>query len=109
MDENIIEIAKNYAQKVVSHMPVKMIVLYGSYANGMQTPKSDIDIAVVMDKIESCYLKKSAELFNLVRSVNKKIEPVLLNAEKDKSGFLENILKHGKIIYNSSDRKNINH
>ena len=57
MDEKIIEIARLYAQKVRSYMPVSM--------------------------------------------VNKRIEPVLLCREHDKSGFLENVLKHGKVIYKS--------
>jgi len=84
-------------------MPVSMVVLYGSHARGTAKKDSDIDIAVVVDKFRGDYLKTSAELFNLVRSVNKRIEPVLLCSENDKSGFLENVLKHGKIIYKSKD------
>jgi len=80
-------------------MPVKMVVLYGSYARGNATEYSDIDIAVIVDEFRGDYLKASANLFNLVRGVNTKIEPVLLSKKNDKSGFLESILKHGKIIY----------
>ena len=101
MDENVVEIARQYAEKVIRLMPVKMVVLYGSYAAGTERTESDIDIAVVVDSISHDYLKKSAELFSLVRSVNKRIEPVLLNTGRDKSGFLESILKHGKIIYDA--------
>lgn len=84
-------------------MPVNMVVLYGSCARGTTRKDSDIDIAVVVDKFHGDYLEISAELFNLVRTVNKHIEPVLLCRENDKSGFLENVLKHGKIIYKSKD------
>jgi len=103
MDKKIVEIARLYAQKVKSRMPVKMIVLYGSHIRGSAGKDSDIDIAVVVDKIRGDYLKTSAELFNLVRTVNKHIEPVLLSSENDASGFLESILKKGKIIYESAD------
>jgi predicted nucleotidyltransferase len=103
MDKEIIKIAKLYAQKVKSYMPVSMVILYGSYAGGTAGKNSDIDIAVVVDKFRGDYLKTSAELFNLVRTVNKRIEPVLLCREYDKSGFLENLLKHGKIIYKSEN------
>ena len=82
-------------------MPVSMVVLYGSYARGTAKKNSDIDIAVVVEKFRGNYLEASAELFNLVRAVNKRIEPVLLCRENDKSGFLKNVLKHGKIIYRS--------
>ncbi|MGA1841495.1 MAG: nucleotidyltransferase domain-containing protein [bacterium] len=101
MDQNVIEIAERFAEKVKSYILVKMIVIYGSYLKGTADENSDIDISVVVDNIEGDYLKISAELFNLVRDINKKIEPILLSTKKDKSGFLENILKHGKIVYKS--------
>lgn len=101
MDQNVIEIATCFAERVRAYIPVRMVVLYGSYVKGNVDKNSDIDIAVVVDKIEGNYLKISAELFNLVRGINKKIEPILLSTEKDRSGFLESILKHGKIIYQS--------
>jgi len=103
MDKKIVEIARIYSQKVRNFMPVSMVVLYGSHARGAGKKTSDIDIAVVVDKFHGDYLKVSAELFNLVRTVNKRIEPVLLCRENDKSGFLESVLKHGKIIYKSKN------
>jgi predicted nucleotidyltransferase len=103
MDKKIVEIAKLYAQKVKSLMPVSMVVLYGSHARGTAGKSSDIDIAVVVDKFDGDYLKTSAELFNLVRTINNRIEPVLLCRKNDKSGFLENVLKYGKIIYKSKN------
>lgn len=103
MDTEITEIAGLYAQKVRDLMPVSMVMLYGSHARGTAKEYSDIDIAVVVDKLHGDYLKTSAELFGLVRTVNKRIEPVLLCREHDRSGFLENVLKHGKIIYRSKN------
>ena len=99
MDKKVIKIAKQYAKKVADLMPVTMVVLYGSYAKGTAKKTSDIDIAVVMDKFSGDYLKVSADLFALVWSVDKRIEPVLLCRGKDRSGFFESILKNGKIIY----------
>jgi predicted nucleotidyltransferase len=99
MDKKVAEIARLYAWKVKSLMPVSMVILYGSHAKGTAKQHSDIDIAVVVDKLHGDYLTTSAELFGLVRSVSKRIEPVLVCREHDKSGFLKNVLKHGKVIY----------
>jgi hypothetical protein len=40
-----------------------------------------------------------ARLFRLRREIDARIEPVLLEESNDKSGFLEEILKTGEIIY----------
>ena len=101
MDKKIIAVARSYARKVRNRMPVEMVVLYGSYATGIVRKTSDIDIAVVVDKFRGDYLKVSADLFSLVRGIDKRIEPVLLSRKNDKSGFLSSILKKGKIIYKS--------
>ncbi|HBG78638.1 MAG: nucleotidyltransferase domain-containing protein [Phycisphaerae bacterium] len=103
MDKKVVEIARLYAEKVKNYLPVNMIVLYGSHVKGTATKSSDIDIAIVVDKFSGDYLKISSDLFGLVRSVNKRIEPVLLCRKNDRSGFLENIMKNGKIIYKSAN------
>jgi len=99
MDKTIIKKLKKYAHIISKKLPVKKIILYGSYAKGLQTENSDIDIAVVLEKIPGDYLNISAELFNLVRDIDFRIEPILINEKNDRSGFLESILKYGKIIY----------
>lgn len=101
MDKEIIKIAKSYAKKVKAKYPVRMVVLYGSHARGTANELSDIDIAVIVDKVTGDYLQISADLFDMVRNVSTRIEPVLLSCANDRSGFLENVLKQGKIIYKS--------
>ncbi len=99
MDKEIIKIAKRFADKVKVKYPVEMVIIYGSHAKGTAHELSDIDIAVVLDKVTGNYLQISADLFNMVRDINKRIEPVLLSRANDKSGFLESVLKQGKVIY----------
>lgn len=105
MDKEIVKIAKRYTEKVRTAMPVDMVVLFGSHVSGKPHKDSDIDIAVIVDRFEGDYLKASAELFNLVRGINTRIEPVLLSRKHDKSGFLAHVLQHGKIIYKKAQRK----
>ncbi|MBI5206761.1 MAG: nucleotidyltransferase domain-containing protein [Candidatus Firestonebacteria bacterium] len=103
MDKNIIEVINKYTDIVKRYIPIEMVVLYGSYAKGTERKYSDIDIAIVVDKIDGNYLEINSNLFNLVRLVDRRIEPVLLDMHNDKSGFLESILKYGKIVYSNKN------
>ena len=85
-------------------MPVRMILLYGSYVNVTPHKDSDIDIAVIVDEFQGDYLTASANLFNLVRGIDTHIEPVLLSQKHDKSGFLASVVRNGKIIYQNRKR-----
>ena len=84
MAENeVIENAKEYADQVREIMKTKAIILYGSHAKGTATKDSDIDIAVIVDKIDADYLTVVSKLWSLTRDVNDEIEPVLMLADDD--------------------------
>ena len=96
MAENeVIDIAKAYAEKVRRIMTPKAVILYGSHAKGTATKDSDIDIAVIVDTIETDYLSAVTQLWSLTRSVNDEIEPVLLVDGNDESGFLSTVKSTG--------------
>ncbi len=99
MDQAVIEKVKQYADIVRQTIPVKRVVLYGSYARGCEKSNSDIDVAIIVDRIDGDYLELSARLYELVGSIDIRIEPVLLNENSDKSGFIESIMKYGKEIH----------
>jgi len=94
-----IELAKKYSEIVSRNMPVKKILLYGSHCKDTAREDSDIDIAVIMDSIEGDYLENNVKLFKLRRHIDMRIEPVLLLEGADKSGFIEDILSRGYLIY----------
>ena len=83
-------------------MPARHIVLYGSYAKGTAGSDSDIDIAVIVDKVEGDYLDQQAKLYRLRRSVDLRIEPVLIEYGQDKSGLLKEIMDTGYVLYPSA-------
>jgi len=105
VDQKIVKIAQRYAEKVKDTMPVRMVVLYGSHVIGKPHKDSDIDIAVIVDEFRGDYLKASAGLFGLARSVNTRIEPMLLSQKHDKSGFLESVVRQGMILYKDRRRR----
>ena len=92
---------KQYAEIVRQNFDVKKIILYGSYARDAVQKDSDIDVAVVLDHVDDDFLMSEAKLFRLRREIDARIEPVLLEESNDKSGFLEEILKTGEIIYSA--------
>ncbi len=99
MDKKVNASVKNYLKAVKKIMTPQMVILYGSYARGNPHEYSDIDIAVVVKKIGRNYFNVCEKLTGLVWDIDTRIEPLLLESEADKSGFLDSILKYGKIIY----------
>ena len=96
-----IRYVKQYADVVRQNFKVKKVILYGSYSRGSARKDSDIDVAVVLSRIDEDFLMAEAKLFRLRREIDTRIEPVLLEESNDKSGFLEEILKTGEVIYNA--------
>ncbi len=102
MDQNkIINIVKKYAELVKQNYSVNQIYLFGSYAKGNAREESDIDVAIILDKIGDDYLEQSTKLFQLRRKIDLRIEPVLLELNNDISGFLNEIQTKGIQIYQS--------
>lgn len=96
-----IRYVKQYADVVRQNFKVKKVILYGSYSRGSAQKDSDIDVAVVLSRIDEDFLMAEAKLFRLRREIDTRIEPVLLEESNDKSGFLEEILRTGEVIYNA--------
>ena len=99
--ETAIARVKQYADAVRKSFPVKKVILYGSHARGKARGHSDIDVAVVVRKVEGDLLLSERKLFRLRRDIEPMIEPVLLEEDNDPSGFLAEILKTGEIIYSA--------
>jgi predicted nucleotidyltransferase len=94
-----LEHAKIYAQLVGELLHPVKIVLYGSYAKGNWTNNSDIDIAVIVNKIDGDFLLLSKQLNKCTRNIDNRIEPVLIQNGDDRSGFLSTILETGITLY----------
>ena len=98
VQENVLNIAKEYAAAVRQVLNTTSIFLYGSHAKGTATKDSDIDIAVVVDKISGDYLDTMSTLWKLTRYVDHDIEPVLLTEADDASGFLQTVQRTGVAV-----------
>jgi len=100
MDKELALVAiRKFSDSVRTILDPVMVVLYGSYARGTQTESSDIDVAVVVDRVEGDYLDQEARLCRIRRDIDDRIEPVLLEKDNDRSGFLRSIMESGEIVY----------
>lgn len=99
MDKRIFDIVTAFADKARQLLPVNMVLLYGSHSNGTARKWSDIDVAIISDDIDGDIIQQEYELFRLRRDIDVRIEPVLFKGFKDRSGFLDGIIKNGTVIY----------
>ncbi len=91
--------ARRYAEEVTRELNPETIVMFGSYATGKAHEDSDIDVAVIFNGFEGDFLKVSSWLWSLTWKVSSRIEPVILDRINDESGFVEEVLKTGELIY----------
>ena len=59
---DVIETVRRYKEQVLSVMGPASVYLYGSYSKGTAHEGSDIDVAVVVPKVEGDFLKMSSLL-----------------------------------------------
>lgn len=96
--ESALGIAKRYASAVRRQWSPQAIILFGSYVNGIPSEESDIDIAVLFDEIVGDTWEVSSQLWGLTRQIDCRIEPILLDATKDQSGFVAEVVRTGILI-----------
>lgn len=86
---------EQYSVLLREHFQIEKIYLFGSFAKSTNTENSDIDVAVVVNKIEGDYFSVNPLLWKLRREIDHRIEPILLEKEFDDAGFIAEIEKYG--------------
>ncbi len=103
-EDQVAKIIRGFITELRREIPIKEIILFGSYAHGNPKEYSDIDLAVISDwfegkpKIENMqYLSKIAAAYNSL------IEALPFTEEEyrnlDKRSFLASIVKSGRNSY----------
>jgi len=91
-------------QKIVQELNPEKIVLFGSYAYGMPTPHSDVDLLVIM-KTEASLKDRSWAVSRLLLPRPFPVDILVKTPKEVKKGletgdfFLKEILTRGKVLY----------
>lgn len=96
MDKNeAIEKIRQYRLLLKEHFDVEKVYLFGSYAKETNSEDSDLDVAIVVKSVEGDYFSIVPLIWKLRRQIDDRIEPILIEKENDKGGFLDEIQKYG--------------
>lgn len=95
--EQAIELARKYKTAIAERLPLKALYLYGSFSKGTYHANSDIDIAVVVDRLSDDYFEDTPLLWRIRRKVSNLIEPVLLTEDMGNPLYAD-IVKTGTLI-----------
>lgn len=93
-------------RRIVDNFHPQKIILFGSYAYGTPRPESDVDLLIVMKTVGK--ERKSLEIRRTL-SVNFGLDLVVYSPErlhqriKMGDSFLQEIVQHGKVVYESPD------
>ena len=94
----VMSMSRRYAREVEKILNPQAVILFGSHAKGTANDNSDIDIAVILNGFTGDYLETSKQLYKLRRHISADIEPVLLDASDDESGFIAEVLSTGQVL-----------
>ena len=97
--EDVISIAKKYSDLVKAEnfpMQINKSYLFGSYAKGNPHKDSDIDVAFVVGNCRGNYYYDIVVPVNaLCRKVDLRLEPHIIDPEKDYSNFMMELERTG--------------
>ncbi len=86
---------KAYRLLLKDYFQLENVYLFGSYANNTNREDSDIDVAVVVKRIEGDFFSINPLLWKLRRQIDDRIEPILIEKDFDDADFLTEIKKYG--------------
>ena len=95
--QEIKESVKRFNECISRQLPVRKVLLYGSYAKGCPRAGSDIDVAVFLDYPDHAQrLELGAKLFHFAADIDIEIEPKCFFWDEyrnyDKASILAEIL-----------------
>lgn len=97
--EFALELVRRYKEVIAPHFDSAMkVVMFGSYAKGHPHEWSDIDVAVIVPKVDKDNWRNTAVSLNrAVDSISCYIEPILLENDEDTPIYRE-VMRTGIVV-----------
>ncbi len=95
------KIFKKIAEKLSQIEDVKAIILYGSFARGEDTSRSDIDLFIITTE-DKTRAEVQDKIIELESEIDRTIQPTIRTIgelQKTDTGLLQNIFQEGKALY----------
>lgn len=97
IDKEVMTSIKKYIDKISRYYKIEAIILFGSYAKGIENENSDIDIAIVSSDFKDI-IDDGAKLIGLTWKIDTRIEPHPITIEDYKkiaTPFVKEIMDTG--------------
>ncbi len=94
-------ILDNIAKALSRISGVKAVILYGSFARGEATSRSDIDLLILTGS-EKAVKHVEDEIIRLEQKTGRTIQPTIRTSDelhRTDTGLLQNIFQEGKVLY----------
>nr|WP_297657416.1 nucleotidyltransferase domain-containing protein [uncultured Prevotella sp.] len=95
--ESALMIVRSYKEAIRPLISNAKVYLYGSCSRNEAHKDSDIDVAVIVPKLQGDWLDTTSSLWLATLDVNTSIEPVLIEECKP-SPLYENVLRNGIVV-----------
>ncbi|WP_066637988.1 type VII toxin-antitoxin system MntA family adenylyltransferase antitoxin [Desulfolucanica intricata] len=107
IEHNVEEYIPLLAEKAKWDDDIIAMYLFGSYAEGKQTPVSDIDLAVLLDRDFSSklYFEKKLDILSTTTSILKTDEVDLVILNQAPPALAYRVLCKGKLLYEKPEAK----
>ena len=96
--QEVLRLVSSFAARIEGTFHPEKVVLFGSWSRNEASKSSDIDVAVIVSAWNGKFMRAQSDLFSLASEVDLRIEPVLLERERDHSGFLAEIEQTGIVV-----------
>ncbi|HMT10474.1 MAG TPA: nucleotidyltransferase domain-containing protein [Ignavibacteria bacterium] len=93
--DEVINKVRNYKKLLKEHFDLDSVYLFGSHLKGNAKEDSDIDVAIIVNKLQGDYFSTIPVAWKLRSQIDNRIEPMVFEKGRDESGFLEEILNTG--------------